>query len=118
MLEIIAIELNETNKEYWWGKSDKYKKEWKELVDNSPRHNAVDFFKENKRPNNKEIILVGEATTVEEKLVKCFYEKKPEYPIVSYLLPEELIETRTSFETMKSYADEMKYFIEDLIRTI
>lgn len=106
MLEIIAIDLNVTNKDR------------KSLIDNSPRYNAVEFFRENKRPNNKEIILVGEATTVEEKLVKCFYEKKPEYPIVSYFLPEEFIETRTSFETMKRYADEMKYFIEDLLRTI
>lgn len=106
MLEIIAIDFNIDNK-------DK-----KELIDNSLRYNAVEFFRKHKRPNDKEIILVGEATTIEEKLVKCFYEKKPEYPIVSYFLPEEFIETRTSFETMKAYADEMKYFIEDLLRTI
>lgn len=118
MLEIIAIEMTDTNKEYYWGKSKKYKKEWNELVNNAPRHNAVAFYKEFKSAKDKHIIVVGEAKTIEEKLVKGFYEQKPSYISSSNSFSEDFVEGRTSFDDMVEYADEMKYFIEDLLNTI
>lgn len=117
-MEIIAIEMTDTNKKYYWEQNKKYKKEWNELVKNAPRHNAVNFYKEFKSAKGKHIIVVGEPKTIEEKLVKGFYEQKPSYISSSRAFPEDFVEDRTSFEDMIEYADEMKYFIEDLLDMI
>ena len=117
-MEIITIEMTDTNKKYYWDKSKKYKKEWNELVENAPRHDAVAFYKEFKSAKGKHIIVVGEPKTIEEKLIKGFYEKKPNYISYSDSFPEDFVEGRTSFDNMVEYADEMKYFIEDLLNMI
>lgn len=119
-MEIIAIEkTNEIYKGYFWsGESKKYEKEWNELVENAPRYDAVAFYKEFKSAKDKHIIIIGEPKTIEEKLIEGYYEQRPRYISFSNSFPEDFIEGRTSFDDMIEYADEMKYFIEDLLDTI
>lgn len=116
-MEIVAIKMNETNRKYYWDK--KYKKEWDELVNNAPRYDAVEYFKKYKKPKGYEIIIFGRPETIEEKLVEAFYDSdKLTYISASDSFPEDFVEERTSFDTMISYADEMKYFIEGLLDMI
>lgn len=119
MLEIIAIEMVEPNNKYYWGKNKKYKKEWNELVKNSPRHNAVEYFKKYGKPQKYHLILMGMPETIEEKLVEAFYDDgKVSYINLSDRMPEDFIESRMDFYELKDYADDMKYFIKDLLNMI
>ena len=111
--------MTDANKKYYWERNKKYKKEWDNAVKNATRYtDAVDFYKTFRSAQGYHIIIEGEAKTVEEKLVKGFYEQKPSYISSSSAFPEDFVESRTSFDEMIEYADEMKYFIEDLFDTL
>ena len=120
-MKIIAINLNEgNNKEYYWGQTKEFKKEWKKLLeDPSNTHDAVEFFKVyGKEPKGYHLILDGEPTTIQEKLIQRIYGNKPTYEDMSKNFPEDFIEDRTSWDDLKDYADDMKYFINELITMI
>ena len=120
-MKIIAINLNEgNNKEYYWGKTKEFKKEWKTLLDDpSNTHDAVEFFKAyGKEPKGYHLILDGEPTTIQEKLIQRIYSDEPTYEDMSKNFPEDFIECRTSWDDLKDYADDMKYFINELITMI
>ena len=116
---IIAINLDEgDNKEYYHGKSRKFRKEWKELLKDPKNHyDPIIFYKNHGRsPKHYEIIVDGEPTTIQEKLIKALYLDELTYMMINS--PEDFVESRISYETLKDYADDMKYFISDLISMI
>ena len=117
-MKIIAINLNEgNNKEIYWGRSKKFKKEWKALVNDPANHyDPVTFYKEH--GNGYEIMTDGEPKTIQEKLIQRIYGDKPTYEDMSENFPEDFIESRTSWDDLKDYADDMKYFINELITMI
>lgn len=120
-MEIIAINLNEgNNKEIYWGKSKKFKKEWKALVNDPANHyDPVTFYKEHgKEWKGYKIMTDGEPTTIQEKLIQRIYSDKPTYEGMSEFFPEDFNVYRTSWDDLKDYADDMKYFINELITMI
>lgn len=120
-MEIIAINLNEgNNKEIYWGRSKKFKKEWKALVSDPTNHyDPVTFYKEHGREwNGYEIMTDGEPKTIQEKLIQRLYQIEPTYERMSTDFPEDFIESRTSWDDLKDYADDMKWFIWNLLDMI
>lgn len=120
-MKLIAINLNEgNNREIYWGKSKMYRKEWKALTDDpNNQYDPLTFFKENgKKPMRYEISTIGEPTTIQEKIIERIYSDKSKYEDMFNLCSEDLIESRTSYDELKNYADDMAHFIESLINMI
>lgn len=120
-MKVIAINLNEgNNKEYYWGKSKKYRKEWKTLLNEPSNHyDAVEFFKAHgSEPKGYEIVLEGEPTTIQEMLIQRLYGTAATYEHMSESFPEDFNEYRTSWDDLKDYADDMRYFINSLVSMI
>lgn len=121
-MEIIAINLNEgNNREIYWGKAKKFKKEWNALVnDPENRYDPVEFYKKYGKdyPEGYTVETVGKPSTIQEALIERFYSLAGTYESMSSSFPEDFIESRTSWDEMVRYADDMKYFIDYLMGMI
>ena len=101
--------------------------EW-ETLKRSNHVNAIEFFRKHKNDRHLDFIyleIVGNPTTLEEKIVHrfllpnlCGKQMECTYEDFSDAFPEDFTEGRTDWYHLKEYADDMKYFIQDLFDTI
>lgn len=119
-MKILAIDLTQgDNRDIYWDKSKKRKKEWKALREDPKNlHDPLEFYRKHngERPSGFELDVVGEPSTFEEALITRIYRSgcAAPYEQVCDLFPEDLVEERCGFDSMKSYADEMRWFISSL----
>ena len=119
-MKILAIDLSQgDNRDIYWDRSKKRKKEWNALrEDPGNLHDPLEFYRKHggKRPSGFELDVVGEPSTFEEALIARIYRNGPSVPYEQACdhFPEDLIEERCGFDSMKNYADEMRWFISGL----
>ena len=119
-MKILAIDLSQgDNRDIYWGKSKKRKKEWNALREDPKNlYDPLEFYRKHngKRPSGFELDVVGEPSTFEEALIARIYRNGPDVPYerVCDHFPEDLCEERCGFDSMKNYADEMRWFISGL----
>lgn len=70
--------------------------------------------------NGKAYHVVGEPQNIIERLIysEVEYDSQLYYVNARYDHPEDLVESRTDWEEMKSYADELASFIDDVKQAI
>lgn len=120
-MELIAIDLNQgNNREYYWGKSRKYRKEWSNLIEDKHNHyDAVEFFKAfGSHPIGYKVLTIGKPTTIQEALIQRIYSNDAKYEEMRQIAPEDLVESRISWGELRGYADDMAVFINELIYMI
>lgn len=118
-MKILAIDLSQgDNRNIYWNRS-KRKNKWNALrSDPKNMHDPLEFYREHrgKKPVGFELDVVGEPSTFEEALIARIYRNGPDVPYerVCDRFPEDLCEERCGFDSMKNYADEMRWFISSL----
>lgn len=123
MMKIVKIVWADIDKNVYRN-PNKYKKEWREILDASPSYTAEEFLKldldyyakfEPYHSLGYCWVLDGEPASIVEELVA--YQlglSGPSYDFAVRNHPEDLIEERTDWEQMKDYADEMHGFLDRL----
>lgn len=119
-MKILAIDLSRgDNRDIYWDRSKKRRKEWEALREDPENlHDPLEFYRKHggKRPYGFELDVVGEPSTFEEALIARIYRNGPNVPYEQACdhFPEDLCEERCGFDSMKGYADEMRWFISGL----
>ena len=128
-MELIAIPTTDETKRVWHEIDNgcKTNDEW-EALKRDNHVDAIDFFRKHKNDRENNFIyleIVGEPTTLEEKIVHrfllpnlCGKQMECTYEDFSDTFPEDFTEDRTDWYELKEWADGMKYFIQDLFDTI
>ena len=120
-MKVVAIDIsNEQNRKYYNGRHKPYKKEWKALVnDPSNQYDPVEYFHEyGDGKGNCVTLTIGEANTIQEIILQRYYSDKVKYESFSSNFPEDFIPSRIGYEDLKDMADDMKWFINDLLGMI
>lgn len=128
-MKIVKIPITEQNKVLWRNnnRSKEGEKAWADLLENAESMSAKEFWDNEYDKWNYEypfksnwFIVVGEPESIVDKLVnlKIGETESCYYPHIVLNSPEDLIESRTSWEDLKRLADEMNDFINDLYHYI
>lgn len=128
-MKIVKIPITYQNKILWRnsGKSKEGKRAWANLLNNAESMSAKEFW-DNEYDKwyyeypfkSNWFIVIGEPESIVDKLInlKIGETESCYYPHIVSNSPEDLIESRTSWEDLKRLADEMNDFINDLYRYI
>lgn len=132
-MKIIKVPITEENKELYRNRCEGYvgKTAWEDLLSSCECLTSGEFWKNEWEEyerlkyswNYKDaeklkywFIIDGEPNSIADELVKLKLGENDEcrYPWAVEHHPEDLSESRTDWEEMKDYADEMYYFIHRL----
>lgn len=112
----INIENNRNILNNCWDKNWKHKPEYIELI-NHPNnvHDAIEYYKQYGSKDRPGFVLVkidDPKTIIEHLIDRVYFDHGYENYRNSF--PEDMTESRTDWDDMKSYADELANFVDTL----
>lgn len=122
-MRIIKVPITEENKKLFHSstKTKSGKQKWELLLNKSQSMTAKEFWANewntcyNTRTPTHWFFIVGEPDSIVDELIKLkLGESDVYYPWIRNHSPEDLIESRTDWDSLKNHADDMYYFIEHL----
>lgn len=122
MMKIVKVVIADVDRKVYLSPY-KYKKEWREMLDRSESYTAEEFLELDLNYYQMyepmkcgyEWVLDGKPSTlVEELLAYKLGLSGPSYDRIFRRFPEDLIESRTDWDVLKNYADDMKDFLNTL----
>ena len=122
-MKIIKVPITEQNKELYHSssKSKLNKQKWQSLLNKCQSMTAKEFwlnewvsYSESDIPTYWFFVEGASESIVDELIRLKLGETSVYYPWICDHSPEDLIESRMDWDSLKSHADDMCYFIENL----